>query len=355
VAKQWQALDGRSLVEHAVGRFRAALPAAEVLLVHAADDADRAAAVSGVRAVPGGAERTASVRNGLEALAPDAPDRVLIHDAARPLVPAAVIHAVHDALGASDGAAPGLPVTDALWRGEGGRVTGHADRTGLYRAQTPQGFRFPAILAAHRAHQGTAADDVAIATAAGLTVTIVPGDERNMKLTEPGDLARAQALLGPDIRTGQGLDVHAFGPGDHVWLCGVKVPHDAGLIGHSDADAGLHAACDALYGALAEGDIGVHFPPSDAQWKGAPSATFLSHAGRLVAARGYRVTSLDVTLICERPKISPHAAEMRATMAGLLGIDPGRVSVKATTSEGLGFTGRREGIAALATATLVRP
>jgi 2-C-methyl-D-erythritol 4-phosphate cytidylyltransferase/2-C-methyl-D-erythritol 2,4-cyclodiphosphate synthase len=325
------------------------------VLVIAPQDRQLAEAVADVRLVEGGAERTASVRAGLEALAADAPDRVLIHDSARPLVPASVIHAVRDALDTADGAAPGLPVIDALWRGQGGRVAGFADREGLYRAQTPQGFRYGAILAAHRAHPGPAADDVAIAAAAGIEVTIVPGDERNLKLTQPGDFARVEALLGPDIRTGQGFDVHRFGPGDHVWLCGVKVPNDAGLVGHSDADAGLHAACDALYGALAEGDIGVHFPPSDETWRGAASARFLDHAARLVRERGYRVTHLDVTLVCERPKIAPHAAAMRQAMATILGIEPGRISVKATTSEGLGFTGRREGIAALATATLVRP
>jgi 2-C-methyl-D-erythritol 4-phosphate cytidylyltransferase/2-C-methyl-D-erythritol 2,4-cyclodiphosphate synthase len=248
-------------------------------------------------------------------------------------------------------------VTDALWRGQDGLVAGTQDRTGLYRAQTPQAFRYPAIAAAHAAHAGDAADDVEVARAAGLDVAIVEGDEDNLKLTHPADFARAGRILagrqGMDIRMGNGFDVHAFCAGDHVWLCGVKVPHGRGLLGHSDADVGMHALTDAIYGALAAGDIGQHFPPSDPQWKGADSAVFLRHAMGMAAARGYRIASADVTLVCERPKVGPHAEAMRARLADLLQTPGDRVSVKATTSERLGFTGREEGIAALATALLV--
>jgi 2-C-methyl-D-erythritol 4-phosphate cytidylyltransferase/2-C-methyl-D-erythritol 2,4-cyclodiphosphate synthase len=234
-------------------------------------------------------------------------------------------------------------------------VTGTQDRTGLWRAQTPQGFRFSAILNAHRNHPAPAADDVEIARRAGLSVAIVPGDEDNLKITREEDFARARRLMGErmDIRLGNGFDVHAFTEGDHVWLCGVKIPHARALSGHSDADVGMHAITDAIYGALAEGDIGVHFPPSDPQWKGAASRIFLGHAVGLAKKKGYRVTGCDCTLICEEPKIAPHAAEMRAALATIMGLPTDRISVKATTSERLGFTGRGEGIAAIATATLV--
>jgi 2-C-methyl-D-erythritol 4-phosphate cytidylyltransferase/2-C-methyl-D-erythritol 2,4-cyclodiphosphate synthase len=342
------------VVAHSVSAFRSALPDAAVVVVVPKGEAGR---FPGERCVEGGAERADSVRAGLEALAGDAPAHVLIHDAARPLVALETIRAVRAALDTHPAAAPGLAVTDALWRTEGDRVAGIAARDRLARAQTPQGFRYDVILAAHRAGAGDAADDVAVALAAGLEVAVVPGDERNLKLTNPGDFERAAALLAPltDIRVGNGYDVHAFGPGDHVWLCGVKLPHDRGLVGHSDADVGLHALCDAIYGALAEGDIGRHFPPSDPAWKGAASDRFLAHAAGLAARRGYRITSADVTLVCERPKIGPHGPEMSARIAQVLGIGADRVSVKATTSERLGFTGREEGIAALATATLVSP
>ena len=233
-------------------------------------------------------------------------------------------------------------------------------RDGLWRAQTPQGFRFAEILAAHRAHAGEAADDVAVARAAGLAVAVVPGDEANFKITTAADLERARGLgggmdIGPDVRTGNGFDVHAFGPGDGVTLCGVRLPFDRGLVGHSDADVGLHALTDAIFGALGEGDIGQWFPPSDPQWKGAASAVFLRRAAARAGERGFAISHLDVTLICEAPKVGPHAAAMRAAVAGAAGVAEERVSVKATTSERLGFTGRGEGIAALATATLVRP
>ncbi len=313
-------------------------------------------AARGHLVVQGGATRSESVLAGLEALAADPPARVLIHDAARPLVSERTISEVIAALDGADGAAPGLAVSDALWRGEAGWVTGVASRAGLFRAQTPQGFRFAGILAAHRARRGDLADDVEVALAAGLRVAIVAGSHDNFKLTEPQDMARAAEILGRgmDIRTGNGFDVHRFGAGDHVWLCGIRIEHPRGLQGHSDADVGMHAVTDAIYGALGRGDIGQHFPPTDPQWKGAASHIFLAHACELARIMGYAISNADCTLICEYPKIGPHALAMKAEMARIMGIDPDRVSVKATTSEKLGFTGRGEGIAALATATLVK-
>ena len=303
--------------------------------------------------VTGGDSRSASVRLGLEALAQNKPDLVLIHDAARPFVTAEVISSVIDALEAADGAFPTVPVADALWRMPGLEPV---SREGLLRAQTPQGFRFSAILAAHAEAQSPADDDVALARAAGLTVEPVAGDPGNDKVTHPGDFARAEARLRtlPDVRTGQGFDVHAFEPGDHVTLCGVDIPHSAALKGHSDADVAMHTLTDAIYGALAEGDIGQWFPPSEPQWKGAASRIFLEHAMSRVAQNGFMLTHMDVTLICEAPKIGPHAQAMRESLSAITGIEVERISVKATTSEQLGFTGREEGIAALATATLVR-
>ncbi|WRH61248.1 MAG: bifunctional 2-C-methyl-D-erythritol 4-phosphate cytidylyltransferase/2-C-methyl-D-erythritol 2,4-cyclodiphosphate synthase [Fuscovulum sp.] len=356
VPKQWQMLAGAPVLAHTLAAFRGHVDRL-VLVIHP-DDRDRAAAVAGdALLVPGGATRDASVRAALEALEGTGVVRVLIHDGARPLVEAGVIGRVLAALEDYPGAAPALTVTDALWRGRDGLVDGTQDRAGLWRAQTPQGFRFNAILAAHRAHPGQAADDVEVARAAGLDVAIVEGNEANLKLTFPGDFARAEAILkgrSMDVRLGNGYDVHAFTAGDHVWLCGVKVAHDKALLGHSDADVGMHALTDAIYGALAEGDIGRHFPPSDPQWKGAESHIFLRHAAELMRARGYALGNCDVTLVCERPKIGPHAAAMQAALAAIMGVEVDRVSVKATTSERLGFTGREEGIAALATACLVR-
>ena len=353
--KQWQKLRGQRVIDRTIEAFAGHGP---IIVVLAPEEMKRAETLTGCRAVAGGETRAASVRAGLEALEREAPDLVLIHDAARPLVGRAVIDGVIGALATSPAAAPALMVSDALWRGEAGLVSGVQDRTGLYRAQTPQGFHFPAILAAHRAATDLeAADDVAIARAAGMAIAIVPGEERNLKITTPEDFARAEQLLESqmDIRTGNGFDVHKFGPGDHVWLCGVKVPHTHALVGHSDADVGMHAVTDAIYGALGRGDIGQHFPPSDAQWKGAASHIFLEHACALARELGYRITHADCTLVCEFPKIGPHAAAMKAEMARIMGLESDQVSVKATTSEQLGFTGRGEGIAALATATLVRP
>ncbi len=359
--KQWRRLHGRRVADWTVDAFLAHPRIGRVVLVLHPDDLGQAEGFADAIIATGGATRDASVGAGLEALANDPPGLVLIHDVARPLVPAAVIDRVIGALGAAAGAAPALAVTDALWIGEAGRVAGTRDRSGLYRAQTPQGFRYTAILAAHRAHQagalsGGAADDVEVARAAGLEVAIVAGDEANMKITGPDDFARAEEMMRDrmEIRVGQGYDVHAFEPGAACILCGVEVAHDRKLKGHSDADVGMHALTDALYGALAEGDIGQHFPPSDPQWKGAASHVFLAHAIGLARSNGWELANCDVTLICERPKIGPHAGAMRAALARILDVDAARVSVKATTSERLGFTGREEGIAAMAVATLVK-
>ena len=354
--KQWRTIAGQTVADYAVRALRLA-GVSPLVLVHPAAEAEGAArAHADLLRVPGGATRADSVRAGLEALAADPPDLVLIHDAARPCASRALVTRVIESLAHHDGAAPALPVTDALWRGET-TVEGTQPRANLWRAQTPQGFRFPLILAAHRAHPGIAADDVEVARAAGLTVAIVPGEEDNLKVTHPGDLERAARILGDrmDVRTGHGYDVHAFGPGDHVMLCGVKVPHSQGVVAHSDGDVGLHALTDAILGALANGDIGQHFPPSDPQWKGAPSHLFLRHAKRLADEAGFRITHADVTLVCEAPMVGPHAPAMRAAIAEALGTTPDRISIKATTSERLGFTGRQEGLAALATATLVSP
>ncbi|MEX5728986.1 2-C-methyl-D-erythritol 4-phosphate cytidylyltransferase/2-C-methyl-D-erythritol 2,4-cyclodiphosphate synthase [Rhodovulum iodosum] len=360
--KQYQDLAGRAVLARTIEAF-AAHPRVDALVVvlHPEDGDLFAEAVAGldleVTTVSGGATRDASVQAGLGAVAPGT-EAVLIHDGARPLISAAVIDRVLDALSAHPGAAPALPVTDALWQGGNGRVLAPRHRGGLYRAQTPQGFLLRAIQAAHAAHPGGAVDDVEVALAAGLDVGIVEGEEDNLKITHPDDFVRAERVLREremDIRTGNGFDVHAFCAGDAVILCGIAVPHDRALKGHSDADVGMHAVTDAIYGALADGDIGQHFPPSDPQWKGAASDIFLKHAVGRATDRGYRIANADLTLICERPKIGPHAAAMRAEMARLMGIDEGRMSVKATTSEKLGFTGRQEGIAALATVTLVKP
>jgi 2-C-methyl-D-erythritol 4-phosphate cytidylyltransferase/2-C-methyl-D-erythritol 2,4-cyclodiphosphate synthase len=354
--KQWRPLAGKPVAAHALAAFRAARLAPLVLVIHP-DDRPLADPLGADLVVEGGATRAASVHNALKALSDRGVDRVLIHDGARPLVSTDLIARMVAALETAPAAAPALPVTDALWRGTT-RVEGVQPRAGLWRAQTPQAFHFDAILAAHAAHPGDAADDVEVALAAGLDVTIVEGEEDNIKLTWPADFDRADRILrqrgtGMDVRLGNGFDVHRFGPGDHVWLCGVRIPFGRGLQGHSDADVGMHALTDAIYGALAEGDIGSHFPPSDPQWKGAESHIFLAHAIRRARDRGLTLGNADVTLICEAPKIGPHADAMRAALAGIMAVDPARVSVKATTSERLGFTGREEGIAALATATLV--
>ncbi|MCV2892331.1 bifunctional 2-C-methyl-D-erythritol 4-phosphate cytidylyltransferase/2-C-methyl-D-erythritol 2,4-cyclodiphosphate synthase [Lentibacter sp. XHP0401] len=352
--KQWRALAGKRVFDWSYAAFSQNPHIAHILTVIHPDDTAHLPA--GVEFVHGGTTRTASVRAGLEALETEGFSHVLIHDAARACVSPEVISGVIEALKNKDAAAPALPVTDALWHGDNECVTGTHSREGLYRAQTPQGFSLPAILAAHRAHKGEALDDVEIARAAGLDVSITLGDEDNLKLTHAGDFARAERILrgSMDIRLGNGFDVHAFTAGDHVVLCGVNIPHSKALLGHSDADVGMHAITDALYGAMAEGDIGRHFPPSDPQWKGAASHIFLEHACALARSMGYTISNIDCTLVCEQPKIGPHASAMQTELSRIMGIEPSRISVKATTSERLGFTGREEGIAALATATLVK-
>ena len=316
------------------------------------------------RPVLGGATRQLSVKAGLDALAALSPRAVLIHDAARPFVTAQCIAGTLDALSSSDGAIAAAAVTDTLKRSEGGRIASTLSREGLWRAQTPQAFDYAKITEAHRAAANAGrvdfTDDAAIAEWYGLTVALFENPSENMKITTAEDLLMADMIASAhshaeplDVRTGGGFDVHAFEEGDHVTLCGIRIPHTHGLKGHSDADAGLHALTDALLGTIGAGDIGDHFPPSDPQWRGADFAIFLAHAVKLVRERGGRVTNADVTLVCERPKIGPHREAMRERMAELLSIEQERVSVKATTSEGLGFPGRREGLAAFATATVI--
>lgn len=312
--------------------------------------------------VAGGATRQQSVLNGLESLTPQAPDRVLIHDGARPFLDRGTIDRVLAALDKTSGAIAAMPVADTVKRASGDAITDTIDRRGLWRAQTPQGFRFADILKAHQAQVGRElTDDAAVAEQSGLKVAVVEGSEDNFKVTTREDLARAERrLVGGgsadyEYRTGSGFDVHAFEPGDGVWLCGVKVPFTAKLKGHSDADVALHALTDAILGAIGAGDIGYHFPPSDPQWKGANSAQFIKHAADIVMQRGGMITHLDVTVICERPKLGPHREAMTVKLAEILGIASHRVSVKATTTESLGFTGRGEGIAAMASATVRLP
>ncbi|WP_313137345.1 bifunctional 2-C-methyl-D-erythritol 4-phosphate cytidylyltransferase/2-C-methyl-D-erythritol 2,4-cyclodiphosphate synthase [Paracoccus jeotgali] len=354
--KQWRDLGGDSVLARSIAAFDGF--SRIIVVLHPDDMARGVAELSGrVTLIAGGATRSDSVRAGLLALSGSGVRHVLIHDGARPLVSAAVIAGVVSALQAGgQAAAPALAVTDALWRGEDARVTGTQPREGLFRAQTPQGFALDAILAAHRAFPEGAADDVELALRAGIEVAITPGDEDNLKLTYGPDFDRARRILGDamDIRLGNGFDVHAFAEGDQVVLCGVRLPHERGLAGHSDADVGMHALTDAIYGALAEGDIGRHFPPSDPQWRGADSAVFLRHAVALAGERGFRIGNADVTLICEFPKIGPHARAMQDRLAEITGTDADRISVKATTSERLGFTGRGEGIACIATVTLLK-
>ncbi|WP_264213490.1 bifunctional 2-C-methyl-D-erythritol 4-phosphate cytidylyltransferase/2-C-methyl-D-erythritol 2,4-cyclodiphosphate synthase [Leisingera thetidis] len=356
--KQWRPLKGRRVIDWTLEAFAKAGVDLTVLVLSPDDETawEEFSGTPGLSLAKGGSERAASVLNGLQALEQQGVDKVLIHDAARPCVSPALINSILDALDETAAAAPALAVTDALWTGAEGTVTGTRDRSGLYAAQTPQGFRYQDILAAHLAHPGGAADDVEVARAAGLDVAIIPGEPDNIKITRPEDFARAERILGAemDIRLGNGYDVHRFGPGSSVILCGVEIPHEKSLQGHSDADVGMHAVTDAIYGALAQGDIGQHFPPSDPQWKGAASEIFLRHAADLARQMGFTLSNIDCTLVCEYPKVGPHAAKMRDVMAEILGIGADRVSIKATTSERLGFTGRGEGIAAIATAALVK-
>ena len=357
--KQYLPLAGRPVLRYSLETF-ARHPAIDAVrvVIHRDDLELYERAAQGLdllSPVEGGATRQDSVRLGLESLGEVKPARVLIHDAARPFADAGLIQRMVDALAATPGAIPALPVADTIKRGVEGVIVETVDRHALWRAQTPQAFRYSEILAAHRSAAGQElTDDAAVAEAAGLAVGLVQGAEENFKVTTEADLGRAERLLAPgaDIRCGNGYDVHRFGPGSQIMLCGIAVPHDQGLEGHSDADVGLHALTDAILGAIGAGDIGQHFPPSDPRWRGADSSRFLAHAASLLAERGGRLLSLDVTLICERPKVGPHRAAMVARIAEILGLEPSRVSVKATTTEGLGFTGRREGIAAQATATV---
>ena len=350
--------------EKPVVRWAAEALASIDLLQPVGDAVALGAALAGLEhlpVVPGGATRQDSVRLGLEALVAHAPDVVLIHDAARPYIPAGTIPSLLAALEIAPGAIPAAPVADTLKRVMDGQISATVPRDGLYRAQTPQAFRFQTLLDLHRSAGPGATDDAALLEAAGLAVRLVAGSDDNIKLTFPEDAMRLERLLvpapGPSWlpRVGTGYDVHVLVPNRPLVLCGVLVPHTLGLDGHSDADVGIHALCDAIYGALAEGDIGRHFPPSEATWKDADSARFLRHAAGRIAARGGRLVNADVTLICEQPKITPHAAAMITRLAELLGVDAGCVSVKATTSERLGFTGRGEGIAAQAVVSVLVP
>lgn len=358
VPKQYRRLGGSPVLRRTIRAFLDHPRVSRVLVVVHPDDAslyeDATRGLDLPPPVHGGATRQESVQRGLEALADGAPDLVLIHDAARPLVGHAVVDRVIEALGTSVGAVPALPVVDSLRRG-GAFIEEEVDRAGLYRVQTPQGFRFDAILAAHRQAEGSETDDAAVARAAGHRVALVEGKEMNFKLTESADFARAEALIGLVSRTAMGFDVHRFGPGNSLWLCGIEVPHDQGLVGHSDADVGLHALTDALLGTVADGDIGQHFPPSDPQWRGASSDRFLIHARDRILSQGGRIDHVDLTIICERPKVGPYREAMRQRVAALLQLPLGAVSIKATTTERLGFTGRAEGIAAQAVATVRLP
>jgi len=370
--KQYRPLAGTAILARAAQVFLVHSRVDGVRVVIHRDDDDLYAEAMGdllshpklLTPVHGGAERQDSVRLGLESLAGLAPEKVLIHDAARPFIDAATISRVIEALDRAPGAIAALPVFDTLKRagpGEAPVIESTQPRDRLWRAQTPQGFAFDAILAAHRASAGKAlTDDAAVAEAAGLETVLVNGSPDNMKITQAEDFGMAELLLNRkktmhEFRTGQGFDVHGFEPGGAVILCGVEIPHEAKLKGHSDADAGLHALTDAILGAIGAGDIGDHFPPSDPQWKGAPSRLFLEKACALVREAGGDIVHCDVTIICEAPKIGPHRRTMRETLAEIMEIAPERVSVKATTTEELGFTGRREGIAALATATVRLP
>lgn len=363
-AKQFITLGGRPVIRHAAE----ALAPHVALIQPVGDPAMLEKALEGMTTlppIPGGKERQDSVRAGLEALdaLPDdqQPDLVLVHDGARPYVPARLIAEVIAALAEHPGAIPAVPVADTLKKGENGVIADTVSRANLFRAQTPQGFRFPILRDLHRAAEAKgdnmATDDALLLESAGFSVALTPGSEDNIKLTYEEDLVRLERLIGPTLlpRTGFGYDVHAFAEGRPLIMCGITIPHDRGLAGHSDADVGIHALCDAIYGALAEGDIGRHFPPSKNEWKDADSARFLVHAGELIRKKGGMLVNADVTLICERPKIGPHAQAMRERLASLLEVDVDRISVKATTSERLGFTGREEGIACTATATVLVP
>ena len=358
IPKQYLTIGGSTVLARSLAAFIHPPGVDAVACVIHPDDRDLYdRATSGLTLLPpvhGGASRQDSVRLGLQSLKAEAPDVVLIHDAARPFVDSALISRTLAALSSHPGALPAVPVVDTLKRGIHGLVGETVDRAGLWRAQTPQGFRFSEILAAHEVAAGLElTDDVAVAERAGLSVALVEGAEDNFKITTAADVRRAEFMLGSsEMRTGQGFDVHRFTEGDQVMLCGVAVPHTHALAGHSDADVALHALTDALLGAVCAGDIGTHFPPSEPRWKGENSATFARHAVQTVRAAGGTLLHVDVTIICEAPKVGPHRPAMVARLAEILDLAPERISVKATTTEGLGFTGRKEGIAAQAIATV---
>ena len=365
--KQYLRLGGKTVLRHSLETFRNHPRIAGVRVVINESLRDLYdAAVFGLdlmAPVAGGRKRQDSVRLGLESLAGEHPDLVLIHDAARPFIDAGIIDRTIDTLAAHDGALVAVPVVDTLKRGadaDGATFSGvTVDRSGLWRAHTPLGFRFAPLLHAHRAAATgpEMTDDAAVAEAAGLKVALVMGHENNFKITAPADLERAERMMSQQMeyRTGNGFDVHRLIPGDGVIMCGVTIPYHQKLEGHSDADVGMHALTDAILGAIGAGDIGQHFPPSDPQWRGAASWKFLAHAAKLVADKGGRIAHCDITLICEQPKVGPHRGAMAAKLAEILGLTIDRVSVKATTTEKLGFTGRGEGIAAQATATVALP
>jgi 2-C-methyl-D-erythritol 4-phosphate cytidylyltransferase/2-C-methyl-D-erythritol 2,4-cyclodiphosphate synthase len=371
--KQYRRIAGCTLLAHSLASMARAAPSARILPVIHKDDRDLfhrsvaelapEAAARIVEPTHGGATRQESVLAGLEALRTSPPDLVLVQDAARPFASEALVARAVEAARAFGAAVPGLPVTDTIKEiDESGAITGTPARARLRAVQTPQAFRFDLILSAHRgaaaAGRHDLTDDAAVAEWAGHPVHVFEGEAGNMKVTSSEDFSAAESRLLrelSDIRMGQGFDVHAFGPGDHVWLGGLKIPHDHGLAGHSDADVLSHAITDALLGALAEGDIGSHFPPSDPRWKGAPSKIFLAAAAEKVRARGGMIAHVDATVICETPKVGPHRDAIRESLAAILGISIERVAVKATTTERLGFTGREEGIASLAGATVRLP
>lgn len=355
--KQFLPLLGKLVIRHAAETLAKHVQ----LLQPVGDAAAIGTALTGIphlSPVAGGATRQASVYAGLQALIGHAPDIVLVHDAARPLIPPDTVPALLAALNDAPGAIPAVPVADTLKSVVDSRITATVPRDGLFRAQTPQAFRFATLLAAHQADTSEpATDDASLLEAMGQPVAIVRGSEDNIKLTYAEDLIRLERTMTAHLipRVGTGFDVHVLASGRPLVLCGLNIPHDQGLAGHSDADVGIHALCDAIYGALAEGDIGHHFPPSEAAWKNADSARFLAHAAGRIAARRGMLANVDVTLICERPKIAPHAAAMALRLAEILAVDASRISVKATTTEKLGFTGRGEGIAAQAVATILLP
>ena len=368
IPKQYRLVGGRAVLARTVDAFLSHRDVSWVLPVIHQDHTDLYASLGLgndrlLTPVEGGSTRQQSVLAGLRTLAPLKPDLVLIQDAARPFVPEALIDRVIEALGASQGALPTLPVTDTIKRSaDGNEVTATEDRRQLHAAQTPQGFRFGQLFSAHMRAGSVRrefTDDAEIAEWAGLRVIMVPGHRDNIKITHPDDFARAERIISGDTRMetriGTGYDVHHFAEGDAVWLGGVQIPHDKRLMGHSDADVALHALTDALLGSIGEGDIGIHFPPSDPQWKGARSTVFLRHAGDLVARRGGRIVNVDVTIVCEAPRIATHVPAMQMAIGEALGIPTSRIAIKATTNERLGFIGREEGIVAMASASVEVP